>query len=462
MATLRVSESKVSLTKLNSELDSELDNKNTDDIIQMINNVINEPFSCASKGEKTIGGAGIAGFFTNLFSCMTPAPPSQIEMTPISASAPTPHIETTQQPTHVIRVIPRNPESINIGIGTENIILEMDLTNITTENSANLPLTDDIWEKIYRDTLFMKEAMLLACVIKKFAKSIKDACPIDIKKIVNNTLLHSLKYVENNINDQNAHIVDLMFKLNQQSSAASSSASTSDEFYLHIFATAMKHVNEFPDITYMNEDIFIVMKLLKKTSDYQIINRDNDIILLHDTTGANNYVIKDEYPVKKKSDGTFIIQYVKDNRYTIDKSVLLTELLKKSVLTFKGTLASKDSKFIIPKFSENIVELVHIKKYSLPKNQVSSLANKERLGFLLFESYNKITNIKINYNNMTISQIKEQIKELKTDELFTNITESTFFNTITELESIKVKEFGQPAGIGGKSRRVLHRLYKNI
>ena len=268
MATLRVSESKVSLTKLNSELDSELDNKNTDDIIQMINNVINEPFSCASKGEITIGGAGIAGFFTNLFSCMTPAPPSQIEMTPISASAPTPHIETTQQPTPtVIRVIPKNPESINIGIGTENIILEMDLAKITIENSENLHLTDDIWEIIYRDTLFMKEAMLLACVIKKFAKSIREeTCTIDLKKIVNNTLLHSLKYVEYNINDQNAHIVDLMFKLNQQSSATSSSASTSspDEFYLHIFATAMKHVDEFPDITYMNEDIFIVMKLLKK------------------------------------------------------------------------------------------------------------------------------------------------------------------------------------------------------
>ena len=261
MATLRVSESKSKSEKVSLDLV----NKNTDEIIQMINNVINEPFSCASKGEITIGGAGIAGFFTNLFSCMTPAPPSQIEMTPISASAPTPHIETTQQPTHVIRVIPRNPESINIGIGTENIILEMDLTKIITENSANLPLTGDIWEKIYRDTLFMKEAMLLACVIKFFAKSIREeTCKIDLKKIVNNTLLHSLKYVEYNINDQNAHIVDLMFKLNQQSSAASSSASTSDEFYLHIFATAMKHVNEFPEDTYIDEDIFIVMKLLKK------------------------------------------------------------------------------------------------------------------------------------------------------------------------------------------------------
>ena len=64
---------------------------------------------------------------------------------------------------------------------------------------------------------------------------------------------------------------------------------------------------------------------------------------------------------------------------------------------------------------------------------------------------------------MTISQIQKQIKGLKTDELFKNITESKFFETITELESITVKELGQPAGIiGGKSRRVLHRLYKNI
>ena len=256
MATLRVSESKIFVTNL----DLDLDNKITDEIIQMINDVRNEHFSCSSKG-----GAGIAEFFTNLFSCMTPTavPTSHIEMTPISASAPTPHIETTQQPTPtVIRVIPKNPQPINIEIGTENIILEMDLAKITIENSEKLHLTDDIWEIIYRDTLFMKEAMLLACVIKKFAKSIREEkCKIDLKKIVNNTLLHSLKYVENNINDQNAHIVDLMFKLNQQSSAASSSASTSDEFYLHIFATAMKHVNEFPDITYMNEDIFIVMKL---------------------------------------------------------------------------------------------------------------------------------------------------------------------------------------------------------
>ena len=296
MATLRVSESKSKSEKVSLDLV----NKNTDEIIQMINDVINEPFSCSSTG-----GAGFAGFFTNLFSCITPAAEStqQIELVtiPASASAPTPQIERPTPTPTVIHVIPKNPQPrINIEIGTENIILEMDLTKIITENSANLPLTGDIWEKIYRDTLFMKEAMLLACVIKKFAKSIKDACPIDIKKIVNNTLLHSLKYVENNINDQNAHIVDLMFKLNQQSSAASSSASTSDEFYLHIFATAMKHVNEFPEDTYIDEDIFIVMKLLKKTSDYQIINRDNDIILLHDTTGANNYVIKDEYPVKKK------------------------------------------------------------------------------------------------------------------------------------------------------------------
>ena len=63
---------------------------------------------------------------------------------------------------------------------------------------------------------------------------------------------------------------------------------------------------------------------------------------------------------------------------------------------------------------------------------------------------------------MTISQIQKQIKGLKTDELFKNITESKFFETITELESITVKELGQPAGIGGKSRRVLHRLYKHI
>ena len=260
MATLRVSESKSKSEKVSLDLV----NKNTDEIIQMINDVINEPFSCSSTG-----GAGFAGFFTNLFSCITPAAEStqQIELVtiPASASAPTPQIERPTPTPTVIHVIPKNPQPrINIEIGTENIILEMDLTKIITENSANLPLTGDIWEKIYRDTLFMKEAMLLACVIKFFAKSIREeTCKIDLKKIVNNTLLHSLKYVEYNINDQNAHIVDLMFKLNQQSSATSSSASTSspDEFYLHIFATAMKHVNEFPDITYMNEDIFIVMKL---------------------------------------------------------------------------------------------------------------------------------------------------------------------------------------------------------
>ena len=142
----------------------------------------------------------------------------------------------------------------------------------------------------------------------------------------------------------------------------------------------------------------------------------------------------------------------------------VTELLKIFISTFKGTLAYVETTFNIPNFSDNIVELVHIKKYSLPKNQVSSLGNKERLGFILFESYKIITNTKINYNEMTISQIKEQIKEqIKTDELFTNITESTFFTTITDLESIKFKELGQPAGIiGGKSRRVLHRFYKNI
>ena len=320
------------------------------------------------------------------------------------------------------------PEPTFVNINDNTIKLEFNLTE----------LPNDIWENIINDILPAVDACRMACTLKYFKDRIIENLP-EISKITNDLLLNNLKNVVFNESIPDAHIIDIMYKIKQYPNPETNT----DIFYLHIFATALKNI----DLTANNDDLYIVLKILKH-EDGETIKYKERILKLINKDQSYEFMN--------------IINIISCSKIDIFDTLL--KLMDKWV--------SSDDTFHYLKLPNsfkqfNIVELVHIHKFHLPKNSLETINSTQLLKFIMVNNVEIISSIK---KDMTLSE------KIKTYNIFTNITESNSLKYETILREIiasnpphqihhhvvqHMEGFNELEEVdGGNKRRVLHLINK--